>query len=457
MKRLWITGAMMGTLVVGSGCFGTKGPAKLKPQAFYQAQTQPATQPSAETQATATTATPADATAAPASGQGTPDSATTPVAAANPAPQPAPTPVVGDTIGSFMLVGTVVGEANGQAIYADKILSKINDALSARARQLEPREFRIAATALINRQIMEDITNELEYAAAQRNLGEEEQQLATILTSQFRQKEITKCGGSLAVARARALADGIDFDERVKEEYRKNMIQIFYYKKVFPRVQVSADDMRRFYEMNLDRLFTEKSEVLFRVIRVGVNESGGVKDAWDRMKRIQEKVARGDDFADLAAAQDNRVYARQRGYLTVKRDEAGQIVKNDKGEPVGLPIQKGSLKQEDLEKAVFALEVGQVTTIIDGGDALYLAKLEGKTAGTVKAFEAEEVQKEIFRVLSADQRSELRRKEQKKLLEAAVTRTDEKAVDVAIEMAMQKYAIWNRSDKPAQSAAVDAK
>jgi hypothetical protein len=175
------------------------------------------------------------------------------------------------------------------------------------------------------------------------------------------------------------------------------------------------------------------------------------------MKRIQEKVTRGDNFADLAAAQDNRTYARQRGYMNVKRDERGQMVKDDKGEPVGVPIQKGALKQEDLEKAVFALQVGQVTTIIDGGDALYLAKLESKTSGNVKLFEAEDVQKDIFRVLSADQRSELRRKEQKKLLDAAVTRTDDKAVDVAIEMAMQKYAIWNRLEKPAQSAAVDAK
>ncbi|MGE5608780.1 MAG: peptidylprolyl isomerase, partial [Bacillota bacterium] len=269
-------------------------------------------------------------------------------------------------------------------------------------------------------------------------------------------KEITKAGGSLAITRARYAADGIDFDERVKEEYRKNMIQIFYYKKVFPKVQISAEDMRRFYELNLDRMFTEKSEVLFRMIRVSVKDAGGVKDAWDNMKKVQEMLARGDSFADVAASKYNdRVYARQRGYRDVKRDETGQVLRDDKGEPVGAWYQKGAMKEEDLEKAIFELNVGEMTSVIDGGDALYLAKLEGKKAGSVKAIESEEVQKEIFRLMTAEQRGELRRKEQKKLMDASVTRTDDQAVETTIEMAMQKYAIWNRSEKPAQSAAVE--
>lgn len=457
MRRVWITGSLVGTLLVSAGCFGTKGPEKLKAQAFYQAK--PTTQP---LDAAAQKTTVGDPNAANATPEPSPAS-TSKASAIDPAvptgslaPQPASPPVRGDTTGGYMLVGTVVAEANGQPIYADKILAKINEALAARAKQLERREFRIAATTLIGKQIMEDITNELEFAAAQRNLNEEDQQLATGLTTQFRQKEITKAGGSLAVARARYTADGIDFDERVKEEYRKNMIQIFYYKKVFPRVQISADDMRRFYELNLDRMFTEKSEVLFRLIRVSVKEAGGVKEAWDNMKKVQEMLARGDSFGDVAASKYNdRIYARQRGFIEVKRDETGQVAKNDNGEPVGAWFQKGAMRQEDLENAIFELEVGQTTTVVDGGDALYLAKLEGKKAGNVKAFETEEVQKEIFRIMTAEQRAELRRKEQKRLMDAAVTRTDEKAVESTIEMAMQKYAIWNRSDNADQSAAVE--
>jgi parvulin-like peptidyl-prolyl isomerase len=460
MKRVWITGSLVGTLVVGAGCFGTKGPERLKAQAFYHAQTQPTTQPSpSDTLAQKTTIGDPDAAKAARS----PEQAANKVSAIDPAvptvppaPQPAPPPVRGDTTGGYMLVGTVVAEANGQPIYADKILAKINDALAARAKQLERREFRIAATTLIGKQIMEDITNELEFAAAQRNVSEDDQQLATGLTTQFRQKEITKAGGSVSVVRARYAADGIDFDERVKEEYRKNMIQIFYYKKVFPKVQISADDMRRFYELNLDRMFTEKSEVLFRLVRVSVKDAGGVKDAWDDMKRVQEMLARGDNFADVAASKYNdRTLARQRGYMEVKRNEVGQVLKDDKGEPVGMWFQKGAMKVEDLEKAIFALNIGEMTTVIDGGDALYLAKLEAKKSGSVKVFESEEVQKEIFRIMTAEQRAELRRKEQKKLMDAAVTRTDERAAEDAVEMAMQKYAIWNRTDKPAQSASVE--
>ena len=43
-----------------------------------------------------------------------------------------------------MYIGTVVAEVNGQPIYADKILTKVDTELSAKAPILEPREFKLA-------------------------------------------------------------------------------------------------------------------------------------------------------------------------------------------------------------------------------------------------------------------------------------------------------------------------
>ncbi|MGE5611122.1 MAG: hypothetical protein ACM359_17865, partial [Bacillota bacterium] len=121
MKRVWITGSLVGTLLIGAGCFGTKGPERLKAQAFYQAQTRPATQPSDALVQQKTTV--GDPNAAKAARE--PEPATPKVSAIDPAlptplpaPQTGPAPVRGDTTGGFMLVGTVVAEANGQAIYA---------------------------------------------------------------------------------------------------------------------------------------------------------------------------------------------------------------------------------------------------------------------------------------------------------------------------------------------------
>ena len=72
---------------------------------------------------------------------------------------------MGASSGTFMYIGTVVAEVNGQPIYANKILSKVDAELSAKAPLLEPGEFRAAATNAILKQIKYDIALEQEYAA----------------------------------------------------------------------------------------------------------------------------------------------------------------------------------------------------------------------------------------------------------------------------------------------------
>src|SRR5258707_579992 len=73
------------------------------------------------------------------------DAADSSTIAIAPATRPATRPAVGASSGTFMYIGTVIAEVNGQPIYANKILTKIDTELSAKAPILEPREFKIAA------------------------------------------------------------------------------------------------------------------------------------------------------------------------------------------------------------------------------------------------------------------------------------------------------------------------
>src|SRR5215208_4061681 len=132
------------------------------------------------------------------------------ISAAIPSTRPSTRPAVGTSSGTFMYIGTVVAEVNGQPIFGDKILAKVDAELSAKAPLLEPREFRLAAESAIRKQIKYDEALEQEFAAAQRNTSEEEQQRAEALAAMWRQKEIIKAGGSVAVARRLSLdKDGI--------------------------------------------------------------------------------------------------------------------------------------------------------------------------------------------------------------------------------------------------------
>src|SRR5207247_3115152 len=53
----------------------------------------------------------------------------------------APT-TIGTSSGQYVIVGGVVGEVNGTPIYAGKVLSLIEPVLAARAKDLDPQQFR---------------------------------------------------------------------------------------------------------------------------------------------------------------------------------------------------------------------------------------------------------------------------------------------------------------------------
>ena len=77
--------------------------------------------------------------------------------------------------------------------------------------------------------------------------------------------------------------------ERVTLQHRQYMILIYYEKHIWPRVQITADEMRRFYDRNIEK-FSDKSDVQFRLIKVGFAENGGREGALSKAKLIVSKA-----------------------------------------------------------------------------------------------------------------------------------------------------------------------
>jgi len=106
------------------------------------------------------------------------------------------------------------------------------------------------------------IREELEYAAAQKNLDPDDRRLADAATIYWRHSADHEAGGSLELARRASLADPdqpMDFEEKSKEQNRTELIRIYYNKKIYPKIQVAAADIREYYDRNLDKEFTEMS------------------------------------------------------------------------------------------------------------------------------------------------------------------------------------------------------
>lgn len=408
-------------LVIG-GCIGRSGRmAPLGPDAFYDGQGEDR---SAQAEA------PRASVRVEADGQPQGPNrivSTRPVGQTTPAATTGPAGMSAGTTAQYLTVGAVVCEVSGAPIYADKVLAALTPLLSAQAKQRDLQSYKALARIEIEKQVNAMIRAELEYKAAMQNLGQDDITLAENLTMMWRQRQITEAGGSLELARRKAAAEGMDFDEKVREQNRTYLVQLFYQKKVYPRVQISAQDMRRYYDQHLKNEFTEMDQAQIRLIKIEARKMGGREQAIDKIRDLHQRAVRGDDFEKLAGS-----FNHDPALLRT----AGRVGGADGW------IHRGSLAVQKIEDAIWQLQPGQVSDVIEVGDSFYIAKLENRKPGRVRAFEDEDVQKQIRQTLERVQIAAQREKVQEKLLKDAVIYPYPPDVAPVLEMAMQKYWQW---------------
>jgi parvulin-like peptidyl-prolyl isomerase len=325
--------------------------------------------------------------------------------------------------GGFQVVGFVVAEVNGKPIFADEVIKQLRSALAAEARKLDREAFRELASQLIARQIDVLVMNELEIAAAQNQLKDDEKKTADMLTMQWRTQEITRAGGSIQLARENYRAQGLEFEEEVSKRYEYHLMQVFTWRKLMPLVRVSADDMRSFYRRNTD-LYTLHGQATFRVIKIDPKQQGG-RDAAEQRARELRQRAQTEDFTKLASSEANDD--------PVGRANGGLLEK----------LKKDSYVHEKVEAAVWDAKPGQVTDVIADGGAFYIAKVETLEKGSVQPFQDMAVQTGIRDRLTKQQYQKLRSDYQRKLIMNAVKKGPSPAqVAITVDMAMQNYDQW---------------
>jgi parvulin-like peptidyl-prolyl isomerase len=332
--------------------------------------------------------------------------------------------------GNYLILGSIIVTVNGQPITAGRILDSIAPVLAAKARELNEQRFRAVAAEEVNGALRKLIMDELEYAIAQHNLDAQDKRLAEAMTMYDRQEMIRRAGGSLELARQAAAAQGRDFDDDViKEQARINFVRVYYQKYVLPKVQISADDIRRYYQRHQNSLFTEQAGAKFRVIKIDFKRTGSREKALAKAQDIVARIARGDDFATIAGSMNDDSYLAK---------NQGDVTGGDGGW-----VERGSYAHQKVEDAVFALNAGEVTEPIEAGDAFYIAKLEQKRAGRVRSFDEEAVQAKIQENLRAEQLATLQKDAQQRLMKNAVLEPENPNIGPVVEMAMQRYSSWS--------------
>jgi hypothetical protein len=344
-----------------------------------------------------------------------------------------PRQTVGASTGQFLTLGGVVAEVNGTPVYASKVLALLDPIFRTKARQMPLERFRREAADDIRRVIIEQCMVELEVATAERHLDADDKRLAEIQTMVYRQRKITNAGGSLEVARRRAVQEtGLTFEEEVRERSRRELGTIFYQKKIIPRIQVTANDVREFYDKNIER-YTENEKVKFRILKVDVKKTGGKPQAIDKVMDKYNRARAGEDFEKIVIGEnDEPIFA-----------------KSDLGEmsPDAFAIAK---VRETLKK----LRPGDISEPIEEPSAYYVVQLVERKPGRVRPFEELAVQEAIKSELRTRQYNALRNRHQQQLLASAVlrpslpvltgqqppaTEQEKQMLNTALDMALQRY------------------
>lgn len=341
--------------------------------------------------------------------------------------RPSTGPGSGISTSQYQIVGTVVTNVNGKPIFADKILSRIEPALAAAAR-LSPsvEAFQIQAAKEAHDELANEINDELEFAAAERSLPKADQDLAARITAEWVNVQVRQAGGSEAVARQKWAQQGVNFEEIKRQQYRENLVRIYYTKRIYPLIHVTADDMRRYYEQNI-RQYAVAAAVKFRVIKIDATTRSHAQ-AVELANSIFGSARHGADFAELAA-----------------KDNDDPILKSTRG-AVGIDgwMEKGAYAQEDVEREVWKLKPGQVTDPIDQGNAIYIAKLEDIRTGKAQPFDDIDLQDKIYDLLRRQQFNELRQQYLRNLMSKSVINPDPPDMAPLMDMIMQKYPHWIR-------------
>ena len=194
-------------------------------------------------------------------------------------------------------------------------------------------------------------------------------------------KDIEKqVDGKLAQGKAR-FANEQDFAKAMKEldledkdlrDYTRRdlIITNFIEKTIVPKVTVSEEEIRKFYDQNVDK-FTKPESVKASHILCGVDQKASAdekKAAREKAEKLRKELAGGADFAALAKANSTCPSSKQGGDLGYFGK--GQMV-------------------PAFEKAAFGLKPGEISDVVETQFGYHIIKLmEKKAAEKVEFKEA---------------------------------------------------------------------
>lgn len=311
------------------------------------------------------------------------------------------------------VVDAMVGQVNGQAIYADEVLEPIEAQLAALGARRPRAVFREQARRLVYARLDQIVADSLILGEAERDLSEMEQMGLRHMLKEQREELLRRYGqGSIAVANATLMErEGRTLDQRMTAEREKLLVRRYLQMKLLPKINVTRKDIERYYHDNIKEYRPEAGKTV-RIIRV---DSAAAAD------RIEQQLAEGVPFAQVATGKANSYQASQGGLMQ------GKVTGDDPFGPAA------------LNEAFKTLTVGQHSPRIKVGDDFWWLYLESIDEGKQRSLT--EVQLQIEDLLRRQRFQQLSTRYRQRLFEQGTYNPIDQMADGLVQVAMTRYAL----------------
>jgi peptidyl-prolyl cis-trans isomerase SurA len=240
--------------------------------------------------------------------------------------------------------------------------------------------------------------HELEEYKRQRNAPQasDSQLLDALITDRLLEKEAKEKGieikdedveGYIAEVKSRARLDDAGFKkaieaqgltlekykEKVRDELEKSQL---VNREIRARVNVSPQEVERYYEANKDR-YRSHNGITLRAILIAVSGDAAAAAAKAKADEVHAKAAAGEDFGALAAQYSDAPGA----------DSGGRLGTFKKGE-----------LEPALEQATSGLRQGDISEVVMTSRGFYILQVEALEGGDVKSIDdvKDQIREELY-------------------------------------------------------------
>ena len=278
----------------------------------------------------------------------------------------------------------MIGQVNGEAIYADQIFEvNIIAQLESFGRRYDNEQFRAQSTPVIEERLMAVVMDRLILGEAELSLDDRNRQIVDLTVQREREEKIRFYGqGSIARAEAEFFDDqGITLDQHLTNMREQLTIGIYLRGEILPRISVNQAQVERYYENNIDQ-FQQIDRRVLRFIRIDAENNP------DAVSAVQTRLSRGESFESVASDAEVNI-----------NNPANAGVYNG-----GVPY-PGELGIEPLNEAMLPLQTGEHAGPVTVGESVFFIQVAEFLPGA--SISLADAQVDIEQILFNQQRTQL--------------------------------------------------